>query len=137
MTAICISTQFVLTAICILTIIFISKGHNFDRDHPDYERQVKYQNCLESHTVYSHFLISHHQTAVEVFEVLSVVMTSSLEVVRTKKIWLILGFSDLLNSILNRSESILQKPIKFPRTFPNGWNPLIIPIQCNMKKIWN
>ena len=43
MTAICISTQFVLTAICILTIIFISKGHNFDRDHPDYERQVKYQ----------------------------------------------------------------------------------------------
>ena len=43
MTAICIFTQFVLTAICILNTICISKGNNFDRDHPDYERQVKYQ----------------------------------------------------------------------------------------------
>ena len=50
---------------------------------------------------YSHFLISRHQTAVQVFEVLSVVMTSSPEVVRTKKILSILGFSNLLNSILN------------------------------------
>ena len=41
---------------------------------------------------YSHFLISRHQTAVEVFEVLSVVMTSSPEVVRTKKFRSILVF---------------------------------------------
>ena len=34
---------------------------------------------------YSHFSIPRHQTAVEVFEVLSVTMTSSPEVVRTRK----------------------------------------------------
>ena len=41
---------------------------------------------------YSHFLISRHQTAVEVFKVLSVVMTSSPKVVRTKKIRSIMMF---------------------------------------------
>ena len=50
---------------------------------------------------YSRFSISRHQTAVEVFEVLSVAMTSSPEVVRTKKISSILGFQDPLNSVLN------------------------------------
>ena len=50
---------------------------------------------------YSRFSISRHQTAVEVFKVLSVAMTSSPEVVRTKKISSILGFQDPLNSVLN------------------------------------
>jgi len=50
---------------------------------------------------YSRFSISRHQTAVEVFEVLSVAMTSSPEVVRTKKISSILRFQDPLNSVLN------------------------------------
>ena len=50
---------------------------------------------------YSRFSISRHQTAVEVFEVLSVAMTSSPEVVRTKKNSSILRFQDLLNSVLN------------------------------------
>ena len=46
-------------------------------------------------------MISRHRTAVQVFEVLSAVMTSSPEVVRTKNFLSILGFSNLLNSILN------------------------------------
>ena len=50
---------------------------------------------------YSRFSISRHQTAVEVFEVLSVAMTSSPEVVRTKKFSSILRFQDPLNSFLN------------------------------------
>ena len=50
---------------------------------------------------YSRFSISRHQTAVEVFEVLSVAMTSSPEVIGTKKISSILGFQDPLNSVLN------------------------------------
>ena len=41
-----------------------------------------YQKLLKE--FYSRFSISRHQTAVEVFEVLSVAMTSSPEVVRTK-----------------------------------------------------
>ena len=45
---------------------------------------------------YSRFSISRHQTAVEVFKVLSVAMTSSPEVVGTKKISSILGFQDPL-----------------------------------------
>ena len=50
---------------------------------------------------YSRFSISRHQTAVKVFEVLSVAMTSSPEVVGTEKISSILGFQDPLNSVLN------------------------------------
>ena len=50
---------------------------------------------------YSRFPISRHQTAVEVFEVLSVAMTSSPEVIGTKKNSSILGFQDPLNSVLN------------------------------------
>ena len=50
---------------------------------------------------YSRFSISRHQTTVEVFEVLSVAMTSSPEVVETEKISSILGFQDPLNSVLN------------------------------------
>jgi len=50
---------------------------------------------------YSRFPISRHQTAVEVFEVLSVAMTSSPEVIWTKIISSILGFQDPLNSVLN------------------------------------
>ena len=58
-----------------------------------------YQKLFKEY--YSRFSISRHQTAVEVFKVLSVAMTSSPEVVRTKKISSILGFQDPLNSVLN------------------------------------
>ena len=50
---------------------------------------------------YSRFSISRHQTSVEVFEVWSVAMTSSPEVVGTEKISSIVGFQDPLNSVLN------------------------------------
>ena len=63
---------------------------------------------------YSRFLIPCDTTALEVFEVLSVTMTSSPEVVRTKKISLILGFSDLLNSVLN---SVFHKGFRFARPY--------------------
>merc|ERR1711946_22484 len=63
---------------------------------------------------YSRFLISCHQRAIEVFEVLSVAMTSSPEVVRTKKFSLIFGFSDLLNSILNRFTGLRFARPNFP-----------------------
>ena len=51
--------------------------------------------------LYTRFLISSHEMAVEVFEVLSATMTSTPGVVRTKKISSILGFQDPLNSVLN------------------------------------
>ena len=57
------------------------------------------KNCSDSvQRVLFSFLISRHWTALEVFEVLSLAMTSSLEMVRIKKFSLILRFSDLLNS---------------------------------------
>ena len=49
---------------------------------------------------YSRYLIPPTMTAVQAFEILSAVMTSSPEVVRTKKFRSILGFWDPLNLVL-------------------------------------
>ena len=100
---------------------------------------------------YSRFSISRNRTAVKVFEVLSVAMTSSPEVVGTENISSILGFQDPLNSVLNsvlswglrafaslgRIDALPQTPSAVGEDRPaSNWpfqhnNPILPPIISN------